>query len=105
VDPECWIGLFQLPQAYEQLGEGELALDALNHAGRVCGGNRKVISLRGYFFAKLGRTSAALEVLNTLKAIAGELPPAIVDAKRDAFRTHPRFAAVLQKCGFGAPRS
>ncbi len=70
VDPEFWIGLFQLGQAYVELGETELALDALNNAGRFSGGNSKVISLRGYLFAKLGRTNEALQVLNTLEAIA-----------------------------------
>jgi DNA-binding winged helix-turn-helix (wHTH) protein/Flp pilus assembly protein TadD len=77
VDPEFWIGLFQLGQAYVQLGESELALDALNNAGRFSGGNSKVLSLRGYLFAKLGRTNEALQVLNTLEAIARDryVPP------------------------------
>ncbi len=77
VDPEFWIGLFQLGQAYVELGESELALDALNNAGRFSGGNSKVVSLRGYLFAKLGRTSEALQVLNTLETIARDryVPP------------------------------
>ena len=77
VDPEFWIGLFQLGQALVQFGESEQALDALNNAGRFCGGNSKPISLRGYVFAKLGRTNEALEVLQTLEAIAREryVPP------------------------------
>jgi DNA-binding winged helix-turn-helix (wHTH) protein/tetratricopeptide (TPR) repeat protein len=77
VDPEFWIGLFQLGQAYVELGESELALDALNNAGRFSGGNSKVISLRGYLFAKLGRTNEALQVLYTLEAIARDryVPP------------------------------
>lgn len=77
VDPEFWIGLFQLGQAYEQSGESELALEALNKAGRFSGGNSKAISLRGYLFAKLGRANEAREVLNTLEAIAREryVPP------------------------------
>ncbi len=77
VDPEFWIGLFQLGQAYEQSGESELALEALNKAGRFSGGNSKAISLRGYLFAKLGRANEAREVLSTLEAIAREryVPP------------------------------
>jgi TolB-like protein len=77
VDPEFWIGLFQLGQAYEQSGESELALEALNKAGRLSGGNSKAISLRGYLFAKLGRANEAREVLGTLEAIAREryVPP------------------------------
>jgi TolB-like protein len=77
VDPEFWIGLFQLGQALVPLGESEQAMDALNNAGRFSGGNSKVISLRGYVFAKLGRTTEALEVLQTLEAIARDryVPP------------------------------
>jgi DNA-binding winged helix-turn-helix (wHTH) protein/Flp pilus assembly protein TadD len=77
VDPEFWIGMFQLGQAYVELGESELALEALNNAGRFSGGNSKVISLRGYLFAKLGRTDEALQALNTLKTIAHDryVPP------------------------------
>jgi serine/threonine-protein kinase len=70
IDPEFWVGLFQLAQALVQLGENDLALEALNNAGRFSGGNSKVISLRGYLFAKSGRTSEALEVLTTLETIA-----------------------------------
>jgi TolB-like protein/Flp pilus assembly protein TadD len=77
VDPEFWIGSFQLGQAYEQLGESELALDALNKAARFSGGNSKAVSLRGYVFAKLGRSNEAREVLRMLEALAREryIPP------------------------------
>jgi len=77
IDPEFWIGLIQLGQAYEQLGESELALVALNKAGRFSGGNSKAISLRGYLFAKLGRVNEAREVLHALEAMAREryIPP------------------------------
>jgi DNA-binding winged helix-turn-helix (wHTH) protein/Tfp pilus assembly protein PilF len=77
VDPEFWIGVLQLGQAYEQLGENELALEAFNKAGRFSGGNSKAVSWRGYLFAKLGRVREAREVLNTLEAIAREryIPP------------------------------
>ena len=59
------------------MGESELALVALNKAGRFSGGNSKAISLRGYLFAKLGRVNEAREVLNTLEAMAREryIPP------------------------------
>ncbi len=77
VDPEFWIGHLQLAQACEQSGENELALDALNAAGRFCDGNSKVLSLRGYLFAKTGRKKEALDVLHTLESIAREkfVPP------------------------------
>jgi len=70
IDPEFWVGHFQLGQAYEQLGKTDLALDALNNAGRLSGGNSKAIALRGYIFAKRGREAEACDVLNTLRAIA-----------------------------------
>jgi len=88
IDPEFWIGLIQLGQAYEQLGESELALVALNKAGRFSGGNSKAISLRGYLFAKLGRVNEAREVLNTLEAMARE-------------RYIPPYAMALVHAGFG----
>ncbi len=77
VDPEFWVGYMQLAQALEPLGQNEQALEALASAGRFSGGNSKVVSLRGYIFAKLGRVSEAREVLRTLVAIAREryIPP------------------------------
>jgi DNA-binding winged helix-turn-helix (wHTH) protein/tetratricopeptide (TPR) repeat protein len=77
VDPEFWIGHLQLAQGLEQLGQNDQALDALASAGRFSGGNSKVIALRGYIFAKLGRAGEAREVLRTLVAIAREryVPP------------------------------
>jgi tetratricopeptide (TPR) repeat protein len=77
LDPEFWVGYYQFAQACEQLGESELALEALQKAGRFSGGNSKVIALRGYLFGKLGRIGEALEVLNTLEAVSREryVPP------------------------------
>ncbi|HMD06859.1 MAG TPA: winged helix-turn-helix domain-containing protein [Candidatus Acidoferrum sp.] len=77
VDPEFWVGYMQLAQALEQLDQTDQALDALTSAGRFSGGNSKVVALRGYIFAKLGRTAEAREVLRTLVAIAREryVPP------------------------------
>jgi tetratricopeptide (TPR) repeat protein len=72
VDPESWIGYLQLGQAHEQLGNSDLAFEALQNAGRLSGGNSKVVALRGYLFAKLERTNEAREVLNTLEAISRE---------------------------------
>src|SRR5947207_5673246 len=45
--------------------------------GASLAANSKVLSLRGYLFAKLGRTNEALQVLNTLEAIARDryVPP------------------------------
>ena len=77
LDPEFWVGYYQLAQAYEQLGRSDLAFDALQKAGQFSGGNSKAVALRGYLFGKLGRTGEAREVLQTLAAVARErhVPP------------------------------
>jgi len=77
IDPEFWIGYIQLAQVCEQLGNTDMALNALNNAGRFSGGNSKAIALRGYICAKLGKTKEAHEVLSTLEAVSREryVPP------------------------------
>ena len=77
LDPEFWVAYIQLAQAYEQLGESDLALDALQKAGLFSGGNSKSIALRGYLLAKLRRTSEARDVLKTLEDVSHEryVPP------------------------------
>ena len=77
VDSELWIGYMQLGQAQEQMGETDLALEALADAARFSGGNSKTISLRGYLLAKAGRVNEAREVLRRLEAVSREryVPP------------------------------
>jgi DNA-binding winged helix-turn-helix (wHTH) protein/tetratricopeptide (TPR) repeat protein len=77
VDPEFWIGHFQLGQVYEHMGENELALESMNNAGRFSSGNSKALSLRAYIFAKLGRKEEAVEVLRALEGMSREryVPP------------------------------
>jgi TolB-like protein/Flp pilus assembly protein TadD len=77
LDPELWIGYMQLAQAYERLGQTDLALDVFNTASRLCGGNSKTLSNRGYILARTGMTEAAREVLSTLEAVGREryVPP------------------------------
>jgi TolB-like protein/Tfp pilus assembly protein PilF len=77
LDPEFWVSYIQLAQAYEQLGDTDAAFDALQKAGQFSSGNSKSIALRGYLFAKLGRTREAREVLRTLEAVSREryVPP------------------------------
>jgi TolB-like protein len=77
VGPTFWIGYFQLALVHERMGNNELALKALNDAERLSGGNSKIVSLRGYILAKLGRTNEAENVLGALKNIAREkyVPP------------------------------
>jgi tetratricopeptide (TPR) repeat protein len=71
MDSEFWIGYMELGQAYEPMGQTELALAALTDAARFSGGNSKAISLRGYILAKSGRVNEAREVLRGLEADAG----------------------------------
>lgn len=80
VDPEFWIGQWQLAQVYAQVGENELALETLKKAGQLSGGNTKTIALRGYLFARMERVQEANEVLRTLEAIAREryVPPYMI---------------------------
>lgn len=59
LDPEFWIGYMQLAQAYERLGQTDLALETFNTAARCCGGNSKILSSRGYILARVGMTEAA----------------------------------------------
>ena len=77
INPEFWIGYIQLAQVCAELGDHELAFDALQQAGRTSAGNSKVIGLRGYLFARLGRAREAEETLHTLQAAAREryVPP------------------------------
>lgn len=135
LDPEFWIGHFQLAQALVDLGDSGAASDALNQANRFSGGNSKALSLRGYLLARTGRESEARELLRTMDEIGrtrfmppyapalihaglGEAEAALgwleralaahdahlafltVDPKWDFLRGEPRFARVLEACGF-----
>jgi TolB-like protein/Flp pilus assembly protein TadD len=77
IDPEFWIGHMQLGQALEQLRQNDPALDSLNLAARLSGGNSKPVALRGYILARTGRIREAQEVLNTLDDLSAEryVPP------------------------------
>jgi TolB-like protein/Flp pilus assembly protein TadD len=78
IDPQFWIGHYQLAQAYEQAGETELALRAIMDSQRCPGGsNSKTLSLRGYLLAKAGRTKEAREVLAKIEAVSYQryMPP------------------------------
>jgi DNA-binding winged helix-turn-helix (wHTH) protein/tetratricopeptide (TPR) repeat protein len=80
VDPEFWIGHFQLAQAALQLGEYDLAERALADAGRTSGGNSKVVGLRGYLYGRQGRESEARQIIETLLALTAEryVPPCAI---------------------------
>ena len=72
VDPDFWIGHFQLAQVHVQLRNTDLALDALSHAGKLSGGNTKVIALRSYLFSQTGQMKEARQGLQTLEVISRE---------------------------------
>jgi DNA-binding winged helix-turn-helix (wHTH) protein/Tfp pilus assembly protein PilF len=99
VDPEFWIAQVHLAQVYIELGENHLALAALNHPGKF-GVNSKVIALRGYVFARLGRTEEARAVLNTLLAISKEryVPPYAMAIVHAGFREYDLALQWLQRC-------
>jgi len=80
IDPELRSGHHQAAQAYERLGQYELALNQLNLAARFSLENGMSIGLRGYVFAKAGRAQEAREVINTLQAISREryVPPSFI---------------------------
>lgn len=77
VDPDFWIGHFQLAQVHVQLRNTDLALAALSHAGKLSGGNTKVIALRSYLFSQVGQSNEARQGLQTLEGISREryVPP------------------------------
>lgn len=77
IDPTFWIGHFLLAQAAERLHEDSLALEELELAARLSGGNSKAMGLRGFLLATRGRGDEAREVLRTIESIAASryLPP------------------------------
>jgi TolB-like protein/Flp pilus assembly protein TadD len=76
IDPEFWVGYMMRGQAYEQLGETDLALEALVIAARLSH-NSKPISLRGYLLARVGRMKDAREVLGMMEDVSRHryMPP------------------------------
>lgn len=76
IDPHFWIGYFQFAQLCERVGRHDDALEALV-TGERFNGNSKMLSLRGYIYARQGRVGEARQVLQTLAAIGQEryVPP------------------------------
>ena len=77
LDPNSWIGYSELGQAYEGAGNHALALEALADAERFGGGNSKIVAMRGYVLAKLGRVDAAHDVIRALETASRDryVPP------------------------------
>ena len=88
IDPEFWVGYMMLGQACVEMGEPDLALDALTTATRLSDGNSKPVGLRGYILATCGQIAAAREVLRML-----------TDLSR--VRYVPPFAMALVHSGLG----
>jgi tetratricopeptide (TPR) repeat protein len=80
VEPNFWVGQWQLGQAYEQMGRADEALEVIAHALRLSNGNSKPLSLTAYLLARTGRTQEAREILDTLERRARDayVPPVAV---------------------------
>ena len=89
LDPEFWIGHFQLAQALAEMGEADRAFEALHQSARLSGGNSKSLSVRGYLLATTGRAAEAREILRTLNEIG-------------RMRFVPPYARALVHAGLGA---
>ena len=85
---DFWVGHYVIAQAREQLGDYDLALDALARSAGFGGYNSKLLSLRGYILGKMGRRDEALSVLTTLEGLAQE-------------RYTPPYASALVYAGMG----
>jgi len=70
IDPEFWVGYMMLGQACAELGDREIALDALATAARLSDGNSKPVGLRGYILGSCGHADAAREVLSMLEDLS-----------------------------------
>ena len=77
LDPSLWIAYGELAQALEGAGEHNLALEALADVERLGNVNSKLLSMKGYILARMGRVDAAREALRLLDASARDryVPP------------------------------
>lgn len=77
LDQEFWIGHQMRGQALEQLGDDDLALQALAEAARRSGQNSKPLSLKGYILGRSGRTAEARDLLSALETASSQryVPP------------------------------
>ena len=77
LDQEFWIGHQMRGQALAQLGDDDLALQALAEAARRSGQNSKPLSLKGYILGRAGRTAEARDLLSALETASNQryVPP------------------------------
>jgi Flp pilus assembly protein TadD len=95
---DFWIANLQIAQAYEQMGEYTAALDALSRGG-LGGENSKVLALRGYILAKMGRVDDARAVLKILEKLSEEkyLPACAIAMVNVGLGEHDGAFAWLQR--------
>lgn len=67
LNPQFWIGHFQLAQACEQTGDWDVAFEALHQATLLSGGNSKALGLRGYLLARTDKREQAQQILETIE--------------------------------------
>lgn len=77
IDPDFWIGHFQLAQGSLELGDLDRARQAVTAAEAASGGNSKVVALHGWLHARHGRETDARATLDKLRARARDayVPP------------------------------
>ena len=80
VEPDFWVGHYQLAQIHEQRGEVEAALTGTDSAARLSDGNSKVVSLRAYILATAGRDVEARDLMARLEETATSryVPPYVM---------------------------
>ena len=138
LDQQFWIGHQMRGQALDELGDHDLALQALSTAAGLSDQNSKALSQTGYILGRSGRTAEARDLLRALETASRQryVPPyafalvhaglgdagavfewldrayaardvhlmfLTVDPKWDRYRTDPRFADLLARCGFTPP--
>jgi TolB-like protein/DNA-binding winged helix-turn-helix (wHTH) protein/cytochrome c-type biogenesis protein CcmH/NrfG len=68
INPEFWVGHYQLGNAYFRLGDDEAAISAYTDAERLSNGNSKPVAYRAYVLAQAGREDEARTILQDLKS-------------------------------------
>ena len=100
LDSRFWIGYTALGQAYELAGDHNLALEALADAARLPGGgNSKIVSLRGYVLAKMGRTEPRVRCWQHWKP-----PRASAMCRRTRWRWSTRASESARRCSMRSKR-
>ena len=76
-EPNFWIADYQLAMAYEQTNKYDLALQTLDKQLAAGPANSKLLSLRGYVLAKMGRAAEARDVMAALDNLSRQryVPP------------------------------